>query len=159
MTEEHDVHDEEEQDDEGSVSDEVVALHQELMAAIKRARGVASSMQAQEGEAHAVGALVLHTIIGEFGSVMQDLCALTGVVAEIAESNELEEELIQSDDAEELHGLLATYKGLLMDSINAGSTEKSEAIEKLLELTDEKLQWIVDHSDWEPSASSESPAA
>ncbi len=90
--------------------------------------------------------------------LIQDVIATTGGAFQEMDAtlNGIEEESrLLTEDAEKLHGLLRACRKLVTEVLGAGAVgESKDGLEKLRDLIDDQLEFVVDISDYEPVADS-----
>lgn len=141
-------------DDDESMGDEFRALHAQTETINRRLKQIAA--RAQQGGDHA-SAGVLREVAGSYGALILEVIESIGGCMEYIEARldgaETESRLTDQD-AEELYGVLAVCKRTHIEMIavtpNDGASDAArEALKKIVELIDEKLDWVLEVSDYE----------
>jgi hypothetical protein len=153
QAEEEEVEDSEE--DDPSVEDEFRNLFAEAQGEGRRLKSLAMKAE-QAGDS--ASAAVLREVAGGVVQLIQDVIATTGGAFQEMDAtlNGIEEESrLLTEDAEKLHGLLRACRKLVTEVLGAGAVgESKDGLEKLRDLIDDQLEFVVDISDYEPVADS-----
>ena len=145
-------------DEDESMGDEFRALHAQGEGINRRLKQIASRAQ-QSGDHASAG--VLREVSGSYGALILEVIESIGGCMEYIEArldgDETESRLTEQD-AEELYGILAVCKRTHVELLNAAHTDEArDGMRKVIELIDEKLEWVLEVSEYEADDEPEKP--